>query len=203
MQELITITEKNGEKAVSARELHQFLGVGRDFSNWIKNRIEEYGFVENQDFEVFAKIGENPNGGRPSKEYAISLDMAKELSMVEKTEKGKLARLYFIEMEKKANKQHTLGCTQEALVIESSTKTYKEQAKEKQRELMSYIRNYLKHGDISLVARQIGRSYDVVKDVLNCCYKNQEITNALYQKALQNKQNLLVDYERMINELKK
>lgn len=200
MQELITITEQNGQKAVSARELHQFLGVKSKFADWIKNRIEEYGFIENQDFVSVSKFLEN--GGR-TKEYAISLDMAKELSMVEKTEKGKLARLYFIEMEKKANKQHTLGYTQEALVIESSTKTYKEQAKEKQRELMSYIRNYLKHGDISLVARQIGRSYDVVKDVLNCCYKNQEITNALYQKALQNKQNLLIDYEIMINELKK
>ncbi|ATA89228.1 toxin-antitoxin system, toxin component, Bro domain protein [Capnocytophaga stomatis] len=102
MTELITITEQNGQRAVNARELHQFLEVGRDFSNWIKDRIEDYGFVENQDFVVFAKSGENSNGGRPLKEYAISIDMAKELSMVERNEKGKLARLYFIEMEKKA-----------------------------------------------------------------------------------------------------
>ena len=79
MNELIKITEENGQRAVSARELHLFLGVGRDFSNWIKGRIEEYGFIENQDYMVFAEIGENSNGGRPLKEYALTLDIAKEL----------------------------------------------------------------------------------------------------------------------------
>lgn len=57
--------------------------TGKDFSNWIKDRIEQYGFIENQDFIVFAKIGGNPKGGRPAKVYAISIDMAKELLMVE------------------------------------------------------------------------------------------------------------------------
>lgn len=99
--ELIHISEENGKRAVSARELHNFLGVGKDFSNWIKDRIKKYGFVENQDFEVFAKFGENPNGGRPSTEYALSIDMAKELSMVENNERGKQARRYFIECERR------------------------------------------------------------------------------------------------------
>lgn len=99
--ELIHISEENGKRAVSARELHNFLGVGKDFSNWIKDRIKKYGFVENQDFEVFARFGENPNGGRPSTEYALSIDMAKELSMVENNERGKQARRYFIECEKR------------------------------------------------------------------------------------------------------
>ena len=49
MNELIKITEENGQRAVSARELHLFLEVRRDFSTWIKSRIEEYGFIENQD----------------------------------------------------------------------------------------------------------------------------------------------------------
>jgi antB len=48
MNQLIKITEENGQRAVSARELHLFLVVGRDFSNWIKGQIEEYGFIENQ-----------------------------------------------------------------------------------------------------------------------------------------------------------
>ena len=100
--ELIKITEQNGKKAVSARELHSFLESKRDFSNWIKDRIEKYGFIENQDFEVFNKFGENPNGGRPQIEYALSIDCAKEISMVEGNEKGKQARRYFIECEKKA-----------------------------------------------------------------------------------------------------
>ena len=100
MEEIIKITEHNGKRAVNARELHQFLESKQDFSNWIKNRIEKYGFVENQDFEVYNKIIENPQGGRPTIEYALSVDMAKELSMVENNEKGRLARKYFIECEK-------------------------------------------------------------------------------------------------------
>lgn len=100
--ELIKITEQNGKDAVSARELHNFLESKRDFSNWIKDRIEKYGFIENQDFEVFNKFGENSKGGRPQIEYALSIDCAKEISMVEGNEKGRQARRYFIEREKKA-----------------------------------------------------------------------------------------------------
>ncbi|WP_284464839.1 phage antirepressor KilAC domain-containing protein [Chryseobacterium sp.] len=99
--ELIKISEENGKQAVSARELHFFLGSKKDFSSWIKDRIEKYGFVENHDYEVFTKSGENSNGGRPLIEYALSIDCAKEISMVEGNERGKLARRYFIECEKK------------------------------------------------------------------------------------------------------
>jgi len=89
-------------QAVNARNLHAFLEVGKDFSNWIKDRIEQYGFLENQDFTVFANPGENYRGGRPAKEYAITLDMAKELSMVERNSKGKQARQYFLDCERRA-----------------------------------------------------------------------------------------------------
>lgn len=98
---LINITTNNigGSliETVNARELHEFLEVGRDFTNWIKGRIEQYGFVEGQDFTpILAKS----SGGRPSTEYHLSLNMAKELSMVERNEKGKQARRYFIECER-------------------------------------------------------------------------------------------------------
>lgn len=67
--------------------------MGRDFTNWIKDRIAKYGFSEGSDFiKVLANSGENPWGGRPSTEYHLSLDMAKELSMVERNEKGKHRR---------------------------------------------------------------------------------------------------------------
>lgn len=105
MNELIKIERRkigNEEiNAVSARDLHKFLGVGKDFSTWLKNRIGEYNFVENTDFIVFPKIGENLPSGRPLIEYYVSIDMAKELCMVEKNDKGKEARKYFIECEKK------------------------------------------------------------------------------------------------------
>jgi len=101
---LITIesAEIDGQliETVNARELHSFLDVGVRFNDWIFRRINEYGFVDGQDF--YSELSKTPNGGRPSKEYAISLDMAKELSMVERNEKGKQARQYFIECERKA-----------------------------------------------------------------------------------------------------
>lgn len=87
---------------VNARDLHAFLGVGKMFAHWIKDRIDQYGFVEDRDFVVFAETGNNPSGGRPAKDYAISLDMAKELAMVERNEKGKQVRQYFIECERRA-----------------------------------------------------------------------------------------------------
>ncbi len=103
MNELIKITEHDGKRAVNARELHQFLENKRQFADWIKQRIDQYGFVENQDFEVIHNFVKNPEGGRPTTEYALSINMAKELSMVENNEKGRMARKYFIECEKKAN----------------------------------------------------------------------------------------------------
>ncbi|WP_266032831.1 antA/AntB antirepressor family protein [Brucella intermedia] len=87
-------------QTVNGRDLHRFLENKDHFSTWIKDRIAQYGFVENADFVSFSESSEK--GGRPSKEYALSLDMAKELSMVERNEKGKQARQYFIECERRA-----------------------------------------------------------------------------------------------------
>ena len=108
MKELIKITEKDGKKAVNARELHAFLESKQEFANWIKSRIEKYGFVENQDFESFDNIIKRETGATVRKDYVLSIDMAKELSMVENNEKGRLARKYFIECEKAVTKQSSL-----------------------------------------------------------------------------------------------
>ncbi|RXK34417.1 hypothetical protein BBD39_10880 [Arsenophonus endosymbiont of Bemisia tabaci Asia II 3] len=101
MQNLINIETKNinGEliQTVNALDLHEFLEIGKDFTTWIKDRIKQYGFAENIDYIVFANSGENPFGGRPAKEYHISLNMAKKLSMVQRNEKGKQARQYSID----------------------------------------------------------------------------------------------------------
>lgn len=105
-QELIPVFSSHidGEsiRLVNARELHAFLEVGKDFSTWIKDRINQYDFQADKDYiEVSPNSGENPKGGRPAIEYHITLDMGKELSMVERNEKGKQARRYFIACEKK------------------------------------------------------------------------------------------------------
>lgn len=104
MNELIKISDNNGKKAVSARDLHEFLESKKDFSDWIKHRISKYGLVENIDFIPFPQIGE-ANSVTLRKEYALTIDAAKELSMVEGNSKGKQARQYFIECEKKLNNQ--------------------------------------------------------------------------------------------------
>jgi anti-repressor protein len=109
--ELIKVAQgKIGEteiQTVNARDLHGFLEVGKVFAAWVQERIEQFGFIENQDFVVISESGKNPLGGRPAKDYHLSLDMAKELSMVERNEKGKQARLYFIECERRAKLQVT------------------------------------------------------------------------------------------------
>ena len=101
MEELIKIEKRNDQQVVNARELHQFLENKRKFVDWIKQRIEQYGFVENQDFEVFHNFVKNLNGGRPTTEYALTIDMAKELCMIENNERGREARKFFIACEKK------------------------------------------------------------------------------------------------------
>lgn len=104
MQELIKTSAAviGGEEvnAVNARELWTFLESKQKFADWIKNRIAEYNFEEEKDF--FINLGKSH--GRPSKEYFITLDMAKELAMVENNERGKQARQYFIEVEKRFRK---------------------------------------------------------------------------------------------------
>lgn len=98
--ELIPINECNGKRAVDARMLHTFLESKQQFQDWIKNRINRYGFIENQDFITASQIYETANGGHSTRtEYALTIGMAKELSMVEHSKKGKIARQYFIRCE--------------------------------------------------------------------------------------------------------
>ncbi|MCI3908828.1 antA/AntB antirepressor family protein [Pseudomonas viridiflava] len=94
------------QQLCDARHLHAFLGVGRFFSTWIKERVEQYGFVEGEDFlPVLAKS----TGGRPCQEYHLTLDMAKELAMVENNDQGRQVRRYFITMEREA--RESLGAS--------------------------------------------------------------------------------------------
>ena len=86
--------------SVNARQLHASLGVSKDFSDWMKAQIERAELVRSEDFEVLPQKGENPQGGRPSVEYALTLDAAKHIAMMSATEAGRKVRRYFIEAEK-------------------------------------------------------------------------------------------------------
>ncbi|EIX0134383.1 antA/AntB antirepressor family protein [Escherichia coli] len=97
---------------VSAKALHKALGVGKDFSTWITDRISEYDFTIGRDYSVHKTIspnlGKSPNGaayskikhsGRPGKDYLLSVGMAKELAMIERNDQGRAIRRYFIQCE--------------------------------------------------------------------------------------------------------
>lgn len=102
--ELIKITkDAQGNSVVSGRDLHEFLGVKDNYTDWFK-RMVAYGFAENVDFIGLSEKSDKLVG-RPRTDHALTLDMAKEISMIQRTEKGKQARQYFIEVEKEYKKQ--------------------------------------------------------------------------------------------------
>ncbi|KEC57913.1 hypothetical protein O97_00683, partial [Bartonella henselae str. Zeus] len=88
-------------QTVNARELHTFLEIGKDFSTWITDRINKYNLLENQDFVCSPILGSKGRGGHNRKDYHLTLSVAKELSMLENNKKGREARLYFIECERR------------------------------------------------------------------------------------------------------
>lgn len=97
--ELIKVTYDNNRPVVSARELHGFLEVKTQFKDWFP-RMCEYGFSEGADF---SSILSESSGGRPAHDAALTIDMAKEICMLQRSPKGKQARQYFISLEKKWN----------------------------------------------------------------------------------------------------
>ena len=99
MNELIKVNYDSDRPTLSGRELHKFLEVESNYTTWFK-RMCEYGFTEEIDFIPFL---EESTGGRPSQDHQLTIDMAKEICMLQRTEKGKQARQYFIALEKAWN----------------------------------------------------------------------------------------------------
>lgn len=104
MNQLVTIKINDKQEPVmSGRELHEFLEVETSYAKWFL-RMTEYGFDENTDFEVTDNFVPNSNGGKQTQiDHMIKLDMAKEIAMIQRTEKGKQARQYFLAIEKEWN----------------------------------------------------------------------------------------------------
>lgn len=99
MNNLIPINYESDRPTVLARDLHEFLKVGSEFSHWFK-RMCEYGFSEGTDFSPFLT---ESSGGRPAQDAQLTIDMAKEICMLQRNERGKQARQYFIQLEKDWN----------------------------------------------------------------------------------------------------
>lgn len=110
--------DHDGAQMIDARGLHGWLGVGRAFAAWMQGRIAEYRFEEGTDFLLSETGKRKGRGGANRKEYLLTIDMAKELAMVERTEVGRATRRYFIQMEQAAQEMvaaHLANGTPEAI----------------------------------------------------------------------------------------
>ncbi|WP_176490152.1 antA/AntB antirepressor family protein, partial [Lactococcus garvieae] len=112
MNQLINITQnENNDQVVSGRELHEFLEVGTRYSIWF-DRMVEYGFTENTDYLAIVQKRTTAQGNQTEyTDHALKLDMAKEISMIQRTAKGKEARQYFIQVEKEYKQQQQVPLT--------------------------------------------------------------------------------------------
>lgn len=123
MNELIKITYHNDQPAVSARELHEFLEVGTHFKDWFP-RMCEYGFKEGEDFNLLKNERVQMEGGRmvsrPVNDAVLSIDMAKEICMIQRNEKGKLARQYFLALERDWNSPERESANHRPLAVVSN-----------------------------------------------------------------------------------
>jgi phage anti-repressor protein len=128
MNNLIIKNIINGAEvnSVNARDLHKELEVKTEFAKWVKRAIEKYDFVKNVDYIVIVKNGEK--GGRPITEYITTIDMAKELAMLENNKQGRVYRKYFIEVEKEYINALTTQTVPTLTPLELVTKAYEIEA---------------------------------------------------------------------------
>lgn len=104
MNQLITVNlNDNQEPVVSGRQLHEALGVNSNYTTWF-DRMTDYGFTENEDYVLLSNFGnQTGRGGHNKVDHIIKLDMAKEIAMIQRTDKGKEVRQYFIQVERDFN----------------------------------------------------------------------------------------------------
>ncbi|WP_097511907.1 antA/AntB antirepressor family protein [Escherichia coli] len=151
----------------NARDLHAFLEVGKDFSTWIRIRISEYEFTENQDFILLPKTGEQRKGrgGHNRKDYHLTLDTAKELAMVERNEKGRQIRRYFIECEKKLRNMQPQFTDEEIILL-----CYMQLWMEKARDLSKQLYPIMKE----LNSSYTNKLYDIAFETIYMVTKNRD-----------------------------
>lgn len=118
MNDLIKIYEENDKFPIQARELWQFIGSKREFTTWFKYRVDNYNFELEKDYTFDKFVKRTGTGATTTNEYFITIDMAKELCMVENNEKGKQARQYFIAVEKRYKKL-TAPKSEDEMILQS------------------------------------------------------------------------------------
>ncbi|MFH0181171.1 antA/AntB antirepressor family protein [Campylobacter coli] len=188
--------------SANAREIFQFLNSEQEYANWIKNRISHYNFIENQDYIIELVYTK----GRPRKEYYITLDMAKELCMVENNEKGRQARRYFIECEKRLKnleqeKMQKLAFRQ-SLGYKSQLKQQKEKYENKIKALKYDLENKnelsfkrkLSQKELLELRKILARDYDIL------CFKEWEFEFLAEKIALESSK--MTTWDAVVKKLK-
>lgn len=172
----------------NARDLHAFLGVKKVFAAWITNRISEYEFIENQDYILLSNLGKQTSGrgGHNRKDYHLTLDTAKELAMVERNEKGRQIRRYFIECEKKLrNMQPAQQFTDEEIILLCYMQVQMENAQDISKRLYPIMKE--------LNSSYASKLYDIAFETFYTVTKNRDVllreatrldqTSALFERA--------------------
>ncbi|EFO5984732.1 phage antirepressor Ant [Campylobacter coli] len=164
--------------SANAREIFQFLNSEQEYSNWIKNRISHYNFIENQDYIIEIVYTK----GRPRKEYYVTLDMAKELCMVENNEKGRQARRYFIECEKRLKNLEQEKMQKLAFHQSLGYKSQLKQQKEKYENEIKALKYDLEHKNELSFKRKLSKEEllelrkILAKDYDILCFKKWEMS---------------------------
>ncbi|EQB7509384.1 antA/AntB antirepressor family protein [Escherichia coli] len=172
----------------NARDLHAFLGVKKVFAAWITNRISEYEFIENQDYILLSNLGKQTSGrgGHNRKDYHLTLDTAKELAMVERNEKGRQIRRYFIECEKKLRSmQPAQQFTDEEIILLCYMQVQMEKAQDISKRLYPILKE--------LNSSYASKLYDIAFETFYTVTKNRDAllreatrldqTSALFERA--------------------
>ncbi|HED6150102.1 TPA: antA/AntB antirepressor family protein [Campylobacter coli] len=175
-------TELQGAFPANVKFLFYFLEIDTKFADWIKNRISHYNFIENQDYIIEIVYTK----GRPRKEYYVTLDMAKELCMVENNEKGRQARRYFIECEKRLK---NLEQEQMQKLAFRQSLGYKSQLKQQKQKY---------ENEIKALKYDLKQSKNNFKDKLNCILAK----NGLYAFDFKTFKNYALKLEKMLKDLK-
>ena len=173
MQELIKITiGENNQQLVSARELHEFLESKERFSKWF-DKMVDYGFEEGVDYTPYQMV--HPSNLQEITDYVLKIDMAKEISMVSKLEKGKVARKYFIECEKRLKEVISKQLPQDyisalkALVEAEEQKALMQPQVEYYKKVLNPVEEngFIKLVTTTAIAKDLGMSAQKLNKILN------------------------------------
>lgn len=179
MDSLIKVSYDNDRPTVSARELHDFLGVKTAYKDWFP-RMCDYGFSEGIDFCSFLS---ESHGGRPAQDAQLTIDMAKEICMLQRNDRGKQARKYFIELEKDWNSPEKVMAR--ALQIADRKIRLLEDENAQQKQLLAEYRPKASYYDVVLQTKDAVSASEIAKDYGMSAMR---LNNLLHDKGVQYKQ---------------